>query len=70
MGSGVFVQASESVRHYVVRLERGDDVHEPLKGFAQTHGVLAAWVRAVGSLEHCTLVEYDQPRKAFGLPSF
>lgn len=68
MASGVFVQASESVRHYVVRLERGDDVHEALTGFAQTHGVLGAWVRAVGWLEHCTLVDYDQHRKAYGSP--
>lgn len=64
----MFVQSPNSVRHFVVRLERGDDLHESLLTFARTHGVFAAWVRATGSLEQCSLVEYDQHRKAFNPP--
>lgn len=56
----MFVQASQQVRHFIGRLDRGAGVHEALIALAQAHNIFAASVTAVGAFESATLGTYDQ----------
>jgi predicted DNA-binding protein with PD1-like motif len=50
---------------YLIRLERGDDVHEKIKAFCNEQGIKNALVSALGSIENPTLAHYRMDSKQF-----
>jgi predicted DNA-binding protein with PD1-like motif len=52
-------------RVLLVRLDRGDDLHERLLEVARQRNVRCAWICGLGAFEEAELVEYDQARKRY-----
>jgi predicted DNA-binding protein with PD1-like motif len=50
---------------YLIRLSRGEDVHEKVKGFCKEQGIQNALVSALGSLENPTLAHYRMDTKKY-----
>jgi predicted DNA-binding protein with PD1-like motif len=52
-------------RTYLIRLSRGEDVHEKIKTFCKEQGITNALVSALGSLENPTLAHYRMDNKKY-----
>lgn len=50
---------------YLLRLEKGEDVHQTIKAFCNQHQIKNALVSALGSLENITLAHYRMDTKQF-----
>ena len=50
---------------YLIRLSRGEDVHETIKTFCNDHEIKNALVSALGSLENPTLAHYRMDTKKY-----
>lgn len=59
------VQVKPLGRTYLVRLERGEEAIESLKGFADRHRIGFAAIRAIGTFERVTLGYYDVDAEAY-----
>jgi len=59
------VQVKPSGRDYLVRLERGEDVLERLKVFADRYRIGFASVQAIGTFQRVTLGYYDVEARAY-----
>lgn len=54
---------SRRVRHFVLRLDRGEELVAAVEALAREAGIGAAWVRGVGSLAWAELDRHDQRRR-------
>ncbi len=52
-------------RGYLVRLERGEEVHESLAAFVREQGIGAASVQGIGALQDCELGYFDRETGAY-----
>lgn len=50
---------------YLIRLSRGEDVHEKIKTFCKEQGIKNALISALGSLENPTLAHYRMDTKKY-----
>lgn len=52
-------------RIFVGRLERGDDLVDEIEKFCGENGVRAAWVSAVGAVNHAAFAYYQQEERKY-----
>jgi uncharacterized protein len=61
----MLIAESRTTRVLIVRLDRGDDLHQRLLEVARQRNVACAWIRGLGAFEEAELVEYDQAKKRY-----
>lgn len=50
---------------YIIRLERGEEIHAVLKTFCQQHGITAGWLTGIGALMQAELGYFHRDRKEY-----
>jgi predicted DNA-binding protein with PD1-like motif len=61
----MLIGESRAHRVLLVRLDRGDDLHERLLEVARRYQLQCAWIRGLGAFEEAELVEYDQSNNRY-----
>jgi hypothetical protein len=52
---------------YVVRLDKGEEIIETLKGFCATNQIMIGWVSGIGAVNRVTLGLFEtKPKRYFG----
>jgi hypothetical protein len=59
------MKAFRSKEGYLLRLERGEEIHESFVRFAEEHGLKGGVVQGLGAVENAELGYYDLDRRAY-----
>jgi len=57
-----FISAGDT---YLVRLERGEEIHATLKTFCQQHAITAGWLTGIGAVRQAELGYFHRERKDY-----
>ncbi len=50
---------------YIVRLERGEEIHTSLRAFCQQQGITAGWINGIGAVMQAELGYFHRDRKEY-----